>query len=133
MRFKALLHTSRLAVMLALVQPGCAGSREAAQPGRPDLIHIVVENHTLESVIVQIARRGHTAESLGRILPMSRRVFSMPGLYMRGAELELTSAPLSGRIDVAGRSISTPFFVEGARNVHWTIRDGQLLSSVALR
>jgi hypothetical protein len=133
MRIRTRPHTALLAVILSTVVAGCASSRAAPDSGRPDLVHVVVENHTLETVVVRVGKRGHAAEFLGRILPMSRRTFSMPSAYMTGAELELISAPLSGRLDVPGRSLSTPFMLEGARAVHWAIREGHLLSTVALR
>jgi hypothetical protein len=122
---------AKLGAVFLLVVAGCANALRGGDAyDAAGAVSIVVDNQSAGRLLVYYAGLGSTGDRLGPVNPMQTRTFRLPVTADRQAQLEfyaVPSPPNSG-----GAFVTTPFQASGARQVRWSIRDGQRRSAVTI-
>lgn len=120
-------------VLTIALGTGCANALRAIRGDlQSQVVSIVVENHSSEprEIYLRSARSGNLR--LGRVYPLSRRVFHPPIDYFRN-ETILYSRPSNGTRGLVDDYVTTPFSLDSPRDVFWVITTGRRISPVDIR
>lgn len=112
---------------------GCANALRAVR-GDVDArrVSISVDNQSSEAREIYLANARSGSIRLGRVYPLSRRVFHTP-IDVLMTETILYSKPSNGALGPAEEYATTPFTLGSPREVFWVITTGRRLSAVDIR